>query len=1639
MKNLLKKVLLMGGLLPTVALLAQTDVDRTKYTDYAPVKKVAVPKGAAARSTTGQRPDHVHNGLTRFFPPVFNQDGGSCGSASRICYMFTHEMNTFRDLPGTLTQNYYPSHFVWLLTNGNSGKDEFVTRIGVPSADIYGGQTYSRLFGNQDCADNDFGWMQGYDKWFAAMHNRMEQPYSLPYHVGTEEGREMMKNYLWNHCGDPDFKGGGLVGIGVASTGDLMPIPSTPANDAAGLTGKKAIRTWGTQVDHAQTIVGYDDRVEFDLNGNGIYGEKSADEVGAWIVVNSWGTGWGDGGFAYCPYAYAGPRFKDVDGQRVFDEGNFWYGEIYPVRKNYRPLRTIKLLMDYSRRSELYLSAGIAADLNAEMPEKTIPFEHFKYAGDGNYGNTVPAPEVPMLGRWADGMHYEPMEFGYDLTDLSASFDQSLPLKYFFIIETKGTAVGTGRIHAASIIDYEEVKAGLEMPFDLGAEGVEIKNAGEKTIITVVMPGQGYYAPQNLRATADNRLVWDAPIASPHRLTGYRVKCNGETIATVDPSQTHYQLPEDADATYSVSALYDARESNAVSTTVAPAPGTGSNQVVQLNGSGFSIKGLFDNRYEEATIEYWLRPATLTNWNQSGGPGWGNFMFHANANGSFSAGWNTSARCNTTAGALKVNTWTHVAIVVKGNVMTTYINGAQAATVTSDNYHGLGGFGNLNFRCNGTNDESNGQIDELRVWKTARTAAEIKRDMKVAYAAAGMPKDLLVYYRGDLVENGGQQKMRDCVSGNHATFLNENFRSTTNNGVRPVLSTDLSVSIEQPAGDICAGLPAKFTTRRGLGVARLVWTAEGAGVKDLEMTEPSLTFATAGTHKVTVTAYDSKGNTTTADIDVDVKEAPAPSAEFAVPADRLTVGTPATLVARHLQTGYRYEWSLPGAELEKQTTPNASATYSVPGTYKATLTVTALDGRKNAVTHDITVVTTAPVADFDIAPAVVLKGETTFLTDKSRYQPTKWNWALSGGGHYYIVNGQNSSLTIDQPGRYDATLHVANAEGANAVTKRNVLTVCNADSKTGLNFASGNCRVTTRKSPLTASGSTLTVDWWMRPSTLQSNGNGMGDSNGNFSISTNERGALMLDIKGANGTEATASSIAQAVTAQEWHHYAITFQSGIVTFYRDGQQNYRARVALSSLPELADFVISLPERPMSGTIDELRIWSKALTASQIRQFANAPIEDVAAAERDYGLVLYYAFNQAGGDVKDATSNANDGRRSGFGPDGDAWSSSKGVFCLSNEAEAGEDVTATYLQNYAAPFKQTGRSVNSTNSSRFKELTVWKHENANTAGNVTTAAHMDTQKNSSMTLTTGWDSFATMSNYKVYQTVTLPAGVYTLTAAYGQYEGQPDEMYLVAAAGETLPDIASVDQALGYTLMLDKGMTMTNSTTFCVTEEGEVTLGLLANMSGRRCVAIEEFTLTREAATIKDADDAAGYDLTVGEEGLASLYLDYATVIPQGAKAYVVTDSRADELIISRIEDGTVPAHTAVIVEAAPGTYKFGHSSAAGTVTSLLQGTLTELSTEAGQAYYTVGRHATTGEAAMMSHDGGTIPANTAYFTTAGAGTPDSFPLRLVQTGIDQAETGGNGAAAPAYDLGGRRTKNPRHGLYIMKGRKVIAQ
>lgn len=534
------------------------DVNRELYQDYSPVPDyVHAPAQVMRRiqgDTTYVRPDHVNNAETKYFPPVFSQVGGSCGSSSNEGYNFTYEMNALLDRDGSLPENQFPSHWIYLLAYQHTDRPDVMLHTGLPSVATYGGRTYSKVFGEQDCKDDFSGRMQGYDKWYSAMFNRATRNASFRYDLSHEEGREELKQWLWNHQGDTLFHSGGVACVGVAITNSVLgDIPSRSANRTAGVVNKKYIKSWGPTFDHSVTIVGYDDRIEFDLDGNHKYEE---DEKGAWIICNSWGEGWANKGFVYCPYKYSYAILKDQHPMEPYK----WL-----VRKNYKPRRVLRITMNYSHRAEIQLVAGVSENLSATTPSHTMIIPMFNY--DGNPANVTPAPEVPMLGKWADGkMHTEPMEFGFDVTDLTDMVDPAKPLKYFLQINTANGAIGKGAVQELCLMNYEKGDVpDTIMGLRLGDDPVNIASGGKTTYVTVNAEGLGSFAPKSLQCKSGGVLAWKAPDASDLKLERYRIYVGGVLTDSVDAEALQYTLANDKEERYlQVSAVYRDAEGRAI-------------------------------------------------------------------------------------------------------------------------------------------------------------------------------------------------------------------------------------------------------------------------------------------------------------------------------------------------------------------------------------------------------------------------------------------------------------------------------------------------------------------------------------------------------------------------------------------------------------------------------------------------------------------------------------------------------------------------------------------------------------------------------------------------------------------------------------------------------------------------------------------------------------------------------------------------------------------------------------------------------------------------------------------------------------------------------------------------------------------
>lgn len=245
--------------------------------------------------------------------------------------------------------------------------------------------------------------------------------------------------------------------------------------------------------------------------------------------------------------------------------------------------------------------------------------------------------------------------------------------------------------------------------------------------------------------------------------------------------------------------------------------------------------------------------------------------------------------------------------------------------------------------------------------------------------------------------------------------------------------------------------------------------------------------------------------------------------------------------------------------------------------------------------------------------------------------------------------------------------------------------------------------------------------------------------------------------------------------------------------------------------------------------------------------------------------------------------------------------------------------------------------------------------------------------------------------------------------------------VVAIEGNTI-SWTDLDDARCYVVFRD-GQYLDNvtATTYELPGEGTYTVRS-ANRNGG---------LGGESAPVRYATG-----VEVSSFGWATACLSYASRVPEGVKAYVISAVDGDRVVLSEVTD--IPAGEGFIVTASEGRHEFAPSvSAPAAIDNLLVGTLAATEV-APNSVYVLGRMEDTGNAAMMLYTGTAISPGHAYMPVAGG--DDRKAYRIVVDGASgMTFTEADPAAvSPAYGLGGQRVGTMRQGgIYIVDGKKVI--
>lgn len=226
-------------------------------------------------------PPFVDNSTSKYFPPIGNQGGiGSCTAWSLIYYTMTNNLCFSRDLDAkSNNSNRMSPMMVYNLVNdGRNGGTSAGSNMA--AASIFGCASLNDFPETTNCAT----WPSAAN-WRKAIENK-----ALPYF-----GQFKLSNSM------PAIADGNLHGIKeLLLNGYVVSFTtSTTVRNAINSDYEIWVEFLAAPGGHQMTIVGYDDNLYYDINGNGV---EDMGERGAFKVANSWGADNHKDGFVWIMY-----------------------------------------------------------------------------------------------------------------------------------------------------------------------------------------------------------------------------------------------------------------------------------------------------------------------------------------------------------------------------------------------------------------------------------------------------------------------------------------------------------------------------------------------------------------------------------------------------------------------------------------------------------------------------------------------------------------------------------------------------------------------------------------------------------------------------------------------------------------------------------------------------------------------------------------------------------------------------------------------------------------------------------------------------------------------------------------------------------------------------------------------------------------------------------------------------------------------------------------------------------------------------------------------------------------------------------------------------------------------------------------
>ncbi len=389
---------------------------------------------ASLKSMRQDLPAEVDNSESMYFPPIYTQEHAVCNQVSVAYYLMSYELNRLRNLDASLPENQMSVYFTYNFNNGGFGwygsnflqTMDFAKRLGIPSR---------TLFGDDDHMDT-ITWMSGVQKYKSAMGNRAKAYYAID--LSDAEGIAKLKAWLYDHLSGNESGGLAVIMGGYNNLGTLP--------ESSVYAGEKVLYRWGYIASHARVIVGYNDSIRYDLNGDGqfttdvdINNDGLIDirdsEFGAFKYSESYGTETGNDGFYWAMYS----TFADVPAN-----GGILNSEAYVMipYESYQPKLIAEIELSNNLRNQLQIGIGLSKGDNLNQIE-----QHFYYPMINFQGGPRPMQGFNVAG--ADDFAY-----ALDISNILSFVEAGETFRLHLLLNLASTSnPGNGVIHSFKVLD----------------------------------------------------------------------------------------------------------------------------------------------------------------------------------------------------------------------------------------------------------------------------------------------------------------------------------------------------------------------------------------------------------------------------------------------------------------------------------------------------------------------------------------------------------------------------------------------------------------------------------------------------------------------------------------------------------------------------------------------------------------------------------------------------------------------------------------------------------------------------------------------------------------------------------------------------------------------------------------------------------------------------------------------------------------------------------------------------------------------------------------------------------------------------------------------------------------------------------